>query len=255
MQEMSENNQFDKIAQAHALQPASSIASDPARVNVCTLDSHSAVRFGLECKIKSQCDMNWVGSGKDYREISALLSEFTCDVVIVEYQLEGLENDGWNLIKQLQRNFPDTRILIYTGHMSAATMSLMYRAGASHVLAKSSSMDKLISVVRELGFSNWHSRYSNAPQRLPPATSAASALADDTPPSNRIDALEGAGLSAREMEVLRCLLQGMSVSEISHKFVRSIKTISSQKQAAYRKLRVSSNQDLFRLQKSFQITS
>jgi DNA-binding CsgD family transcriptional regulator len=35
--------------------------------------------------------------------------------------------------------------------------------------------------------------------------------------------------------------------------VRSIKTISSQKQAAFRKLSVSSNQDLFRLQKSFHI--
>jgi two-component system capsular synthesis response regulator RcsB len=227
---MSENNQFDKIAQAGALQPVASIGSDPARVNVCTLDSHAAVRFGLECKIRSQCDMNWLGSGKDYREIAALLTESSCDVVIVEYQLEGLENDGWNLIKQLQRNFPDTRILIYTGYMSAATMSLMYRAGASHVLAKSSSMDKLVSVVRELGFSNWHSRFNNAPPRLHPGI-------------------------AMEMEVLRCLLQGMSVSEISHKFVRSIKTISSQKQAAFRKLRVSSNQDLFRLQKSFHINS
>jgi two-component system capsular synthesis response regulator RcsB len=252
---MSENNQFDKIAQAGALQPVASIGSDPARVNVCTLDSHAAVRFGLECKIRSQCDMNWLGSGKDYREIAALLTESSCDVVIVEYQLEGLENDGWNLIKQLQRNFPDTRILIYTGYMSAATMSLMYRAGASHVLAKSSSMDKLVSVVRELGFSNWHSRFNNAPPRLHPGIAMAAAITDEPSTSTKIDALEGAGLSAREMEVLRCLLQGMSVSEISHKFVRSIKTISSQKQAAFRKLRVSSNQDLFRLQKSFHINS
>ena len=64
---------------------------------------------------------------------------------------------------------------------------------------------------------------------------------------------EGARLSAREREVLRCLLQGMSVSQISVKFVRSIKTISSQKQSAFRKLSVGSDQDLFKLQQSFQL--
>ncbi|RZL49301.1 MAG: response regulator transcription factor [Variovorax sp.] len=233
--------------------PSSPVArDDPARINVCTLDSHAVVRFGLECKIRDQYDMHWVGSGTDYREMSALLREFICDVVIVEYQLEGLENDGWNLIKQFQRNFPDTRLLIYTGYMSAATTSLMYRAGAARVLSKSSSMDQLIDAVRELGFASWHARFHGDRKRpkvhaLPVETHEAYV------PTSHSEALEGAGLSTREMEVLRCLLQGMSVSQISHKFVRSIKTISSQKQAAFRKLSVSSNQDLFRLQKSFHI--
>jgi two-component system capsular synthesis response regulator RcsB len=249
---MSESKEFKTNDRMGAAVSTSVKDGDSARINVCTLDSHAAVRFGLECKIRSQCDMNWIGSATDYQEISTLLKNSTCDVIIVEYQLEGLENDGWNLIKQLQRNFPDTRILIYTGYMSAATMSLMYRAGASHVLCKSSSMEKLMSVVRELGFPVWHARFSGNERKSPaPNLAAASRLQEKK--SSRTEALDGAGLSAREMEVLRCLLKGMSVSEISHKFVRSIKTISSQKQAAFRKLSVSSNQDLFRLQKSFHI--
>ena len=247
---MSEINEFS--TDHRAADTAACKDGDPARVNVCTLDSHAAVRFGLECKIRSQCDMNWVGSASDYQEISALLKSSICDVVIVEYQLEGLENDGWNLIKQLQRNFPDIRILIYTGYMSAATMSLMYRAGASHVLAKSASMEKLVGVIRELGFPAWHARFSGkASKTLAPSLIAESDSTDAK--TSRTEALDGAGLSAREMEVLRCLLKGRSVSEISHQFVRSIKTLSSQKQAAFRKLSVSSNQDLFRLQKSFHI--
>jgi DNA-binding NarL/FixJ family response regulator len=250
---MSEIREFEKTIPSRSAPSVPAVSDDPARINVCTLDSHAVVRFGLECKIRSQYDMHWVGSGTDYREMSALLKEFICDVVIVEYQLEGLENDGWNLIKQFQRNFPDARLLIYTGYMSAATTSLMYRAGAARVLSKSSSMDEVINAVRELGFASWHSRFHGERRRprvheVPVETHDA-----DAPTSSHSEALEGAGLSTREMEVLRCLLQGMSVSQISHKFVRSIKTISSQKQAAFRKLSVSSNQDLFRLQKSFHI--
>lgn len=248
---MSETHEFEKTLSTRAAPMPVMAGGNPARINICTLDSHSAVRFGLECKIRSQYDMHWVGSGTDYRAVAALLKEFTCDVVIVEYQLEGLENDGWNLIKQFQRNFPDTRLLIYTGYMSPATMSLIYRAGASYVLSKSSSMDKLVSVIRELGFASWHARFHGNHKR--PKAPDLPLDASDVAPSSDNEALEGAGLSTREMEVLRCLLQGMSVSEISHKFVRSIKTISSQKQAAFRKLSVSSNQDLFRLQKSFRI--
>lgn len=248
---MSETRDFNKILTTRVA-PMPAVRDDgPTRINICTLDSHSAVRFGLECKVRTQYDMNWIGSGKDFREVAALLKEFPCDVVIVEYQLEGLENDGWNLIKQFRRNFPDTRLLIYTGYMSPATMSLMYRAGASHVLSKSASMDKLVGVIRELGFASWQARFHG--ERKHSKTPDIPLDDVDATPEPSGEALEGAGLSTREMEVVRCLLQGMSVSEISHKFVRSIKTISSQKQAAFRKLSVSSNQDLFRLQKSFHI--
>jgi two-component system capsular synthesis response regulator RcsB len=248
---MSETHEFDKTISTRTQTTSTAVGGDPARINICQLDSHSAVRFGLECKIRSQYDIHWIGSGSDFREVAALLREFTCDVVIVEYQLEGLENDGWNLIKQFQRNFPDTRLLVYTGYMSQATQALITRAGVSCVLSKRCSMDKLISVIRELGFASWHSRFHGDRKRPKPPEIQFDSM--NIAPASNNEALDGAGLSTREMEVLRCLLQGMSVSEISHKFVRSIKTISSQKQAAFRKLSVSSNQDLFRLQKSFHI--
>jgi DNA-binding NarL/FixJ family response regulator len=67
------------------------------------------------------------------------------------------------------------------------------------------------------------------------------------PASEPLDALQAASLSAREQEVIRCYLAGMTVSEIAEKFNRSIKTISTQKTAAFRKLGVTSNNGLFKL--------
>jgi DNA-binding NarL/FixJ family response regulator len=63
------------------------------------------------------------------------------------------------------------------------------------------------------------------------------------------NALQRASLSAREQEVIRCYLAGMTVTEIANKFNRSMKTISAQKAAAYRKLGVTSNNGLFKVLK------
>ena len=68
-------------------------------------------------------------------------------------------------------------------------------------------------------------------------------------PSEASDALVQAELTSREQEVIRCYLAGMTVSEIAEKFNRSIKTISTQKTSAFRKLGVTSNNELFKLNK------
>jgi len=59
-------------------------------------------------------------------------------------------------------------------------------------------------------------------------------------------------LSPREREVLRCCLDGMSVTEIAEKFARSVKTISGQKQSAFRKLGVRNDSELFKIENQLQ---
>jgi len=49
------------------------------------------------------------------------------------------------------------------------------------------------------------------------------------------------------MVVLRLLLVGQSVTEIAQRLNRSIKTVSTQKQTAYRKLNIQSDAELFQL--------
>ena len=53
-------------------------------------------------------------------------------------------------------------------------------------------------------------------------------------------------LSIREREVLRLCIGGLTVTCIAARFGRSSKTVSTQKQAAYRKLGLKSDMDLFR---------
>jgi DNA-binding NarL/FixJ family response regulator len=61
------------------------------------------------------------------------------------------------------------------------------------------------------------------------------------------DLLAGVPLSVKEREVIRCFLEGMSVTQIARKFNRSTKTISTQKSTAFRKLGVTSDGELFKI--------
>ena len=54
-------------------------------------------------------------------------------------------------------------------------------------------------------------------------------------------------LSVREQEVLRCMLDGMSILAIAAKFSRAISTVSAQKNSAFRKLGLRTNHELFKL--------
>ncbi|MEF9674255.1 helix-turn-helix transcriptional regulator [Pseudomonas sp. PCH446] len=54
-------------------------------------------------------------------------------------------------------------------------------------------------------------------------------------------------MTVREHEVLRCCLDGLSVTHIARKFSRSIKTISTQKQAAFRKLGLRGDNELYKV--------
>ncbi|UZM16769.1 helix-turn-helix transcriptional regulator [Pseudomonas kielensis] len=59
-------------------------------------------------------------------------------------------------------------------------------------------------------------------------------------------------LSPKGQEVLHCCLEGLSVSQVAIKFSRSRKTISAPKQAAFRKLGIRTDTELFKLQAHLQ---
>ena len=57
-------------------------------------------------------------------------------------------------------------------------------------------------------------------------------------------------LSKRELEVVRLFVSGMTIKEISEKLSRSIKTISTQKNTAMRKLGLERDSELFQYAQS-----
>lgn len=230
--------------------PGNSILSafnfQPLRIAI--LDDHPVVRAGVAAYLSQSRDIVVIGQYESSRDMIQALASQPADVLLIDYSLGPSEIDGISLIKMLRIKFPDARILVFSALYDPATVALALRSGAHGFVGKGGREEEILLAVRKVasggtyrdaqmayllsGASTEHSESPDADSTLLPAASGV---------------LDGASLSAREREVIRCLLEGMTISDIAVKFGRSPKTISAQKGTAYRKLGVTTDNGLFKL--------
>lgn len=214
-------------------------------IRIALLDDHPVVLHGVSSQLKQVREMSIVGEFASGRELLAALSRQEVDVLIMDYSLGPHDIDGVGLLRMLRLRFPLLEILVMSGHGNPATAMLAMRAGARGFIGKARPMHELIDAIRSVAERR---RY------IDPGLVRRLKYDDSSAP----DADEGgamtlggqASLSVREREVLRCVLDGMAVTSIARKFSRSVNTISTQKQSAYRKLGIRSDAELFKMQHS-----
>nr|WP_198982170.1 response regulator transcription factor [Herbaspirillum sp. ASV7] len=223
-------------------------------MRIALLDDHAVVRYGLAMRLAEEPDLDVVGAFATSKELMAALRTVQADLLLIDYALGSNDIDGLNLIRALRVRFPRSKILVASAHHNPATVALAMKAGAGGFVGKSQELDELILAVRAVGRGRQYLNVAMvaALSSMQQAESGAGQsggthrLGGSAPPASRALS-ELSSLSPREREVLRCCLEGLSVTEIAEKFTRSVKTISGQKQSALRKLGVRSDHELFKI--------
>ena len=217
------------------------------RLRLALLDDHAVVRHGLVSHLNAEPEIEVVGAYESSRDLMRGMAHAPADILLLDFALGRDELDGVSLIRVLRARFPACRILVLSTHHEPATVSLALRVGARGFVGKGEDMADLMKAIRSVANG---SIYLSAEMSYQVADATTAGGENKGEPNE--DALQQASLSAREQEVIRCFLAGMTVTEIAEKFNRSIKTISSQKAAAFKKLGVTSNNDLFRVRQTFE---
>lgn len=212
------------------------------RLQIALLDDHAIVRHGLVSRLVQEPDFELVGVYACSRDLIAGLTTAPAEVLLLDFVLGPQDLDGVMLIRALRVKFPRCRILVFSTLYDAATVILALRVGARGFIGKSEDIDQLANAVRFVASGGVYLSPDMAYR-----VAEASTVGLDGGEKRREDALSFLSLSVREQEVIRCFLSGMSITDIAEKFSRSIKTISSQKNSAFRKLGVVSNNELFRI--------
>lgn len=211
-------------------------------IRIALLDDHAVVRHGLVNTLTAESNFEVVGIYEKSRDLIAGLVTAPADLLLLDFSLNPNELDGVSLIRALRVKFPSCHILVLSSHHDPATVGLAMRVGARGFVGKGEDMGQLVKAIRKVAAGAVYLN-DDMTYRL-----AETVTADRRAESGE-DALDLAELTSREQEVIRCYLAGMTVSEIAEKFNRSIKTISTQKTSAFRKLGVTSNNELFKLNK------
>lgn len=162
-----------------------------------------------------------------------MVDEIRPDILITDYCMPGDSQygDGVKLIEYVCRNFPRTRVLIFTMMSNPLILSKLYDVGVAGVVLKSGARNELLTALSTLRRGRVY-RCSS-----PPSTHSVLSIDDEL--MARV-----ATLSIKELEVLRDFVMGLNLSEIALKRNRSIKTISAQKISAMRKLNAENDQML-----------
>ncbi len=210
------------------------------------LDDHAVVRQGMTTRLAQEADIKLLGSYGDSHLLQAALRQQPVDILLLDFALQPSDNDGFNLIRALHARHPETDILVMSAHYNTATVALALRGGARGFVGKQQDLDEVVQAIRVVAEGKIYLTAEMAAEMAEVQQAdcvPASSHRHDPEQISRLVSLTA--LSPREQEVIRCFMSGMTVTEIAHKFSRSIKTISRQKQDAMQKLGLKADHELF----------
>lgn len=198
-------------------------------MRVVIADDHSFVRLGMRTFINasSQCEVVAEADGVD--SLMNVLSNTPCDLLITDFSMPGGQQaDGLKMLNTLHRLYPAMPVILVTMVTGVATARAVLAQGVMGIVAKNTSASELPAAINAVRLGR---RYISEflRERL----------------DNADNQLGESPLSVKELEVVRMLANGMTVSEIAQQVKRSVSTISKQKNMAMLRLGIRTDVGLF----------
>jgi DNA-binding NarL/FixJ family response regulator len=193
---------------------------------VLVVDDHAIFAQAVQSLLSREPDLRPVWIANTVGEARTLLSRHRPTVVVLDLVLG--DGSGLDLADQAREQSPDTRVLMLTGITSTEPVVAALRRGVCGWLPKTVDSDRLVRVIRGVA----HGEAWLAPELLGTVLPQLVGQPGAVPP----DPL--AGLTAREREVLQCLVDGLTRTEIASRLYLSANTVRTHTQNVLVKLGV-----------------
>ena len=179
-------------------------------ITVVIADDHPFVRHGLRTYLETLDDMDVAGEAANGVEAVELVERLFPDVVLMDLVMPEL--DGIGAIRRIREVAPSTRVIALTSFADDEKVFPAIKAGAAGYLLKDVRPADLADAVRKA---------SRGEALLAP--SVAARLMQEVSGERSAPA----GLTERELEVLRLIARGMSNKQIARELVLSEKTVKT----------------------------
>lgn len=195
------------------------------RIDVIIIEDNELLRDSLKEAINKSSDINCnytFSSGEAALDIIQK-EELVPEIILLDIGLPGM--NGIELIPELKRLTPSSKIIIITIHDDDENIFNAICAGAAGYLLKDLSAEKIVNSINEV-------MNGGAPMNVHIAKKVLNMFRDQNVKSN------GYGLSEREKEILKLLIEGLSKKQIAEKIFLSYHTVDSHIRNIYVKLEV-----------------
>ena len=203
----------------------------PIVIRLMITDDHELVRAGLVQFLGSSPGIDVVAEASDGAELLEKLRATPIDLLLLDMTMPGIS--GEDLISRIKNIYPDMHILVLSMHNESQIVLRAMKAGASGYICKDCSPQTLLEAIRKVVTTGKY---------LDPEMAERLAY---TVASNEQDPVAH-GLSERELQVFRLIVEGKSIGEIARQLFISDKTASTHKCNIHSKLGLKSVAELVR---------
>lgn len=220
-------------------------------IQVVLVEDHTLTRIGLKAALKRTADIDFVGEATNGEEAIERVRETKPDVVLMDVGMPVM--DGIQSAGLIVREFPNVKVIMLTQHDNDRDILASLAAGASGYCLKDVEPERLYTAIRTVNAGDaWLDAtiagrvlrmYASSPQEPRPAAEPASqeVAGVAVQPRQSVEPMDRPApepLSAREMEVLRCIVDGLSNQEIAEKLIISLATAKTHVRNILNKLAV-----------------
>jgi DNA-binding NarL/FixJ family response regulator len=185
-------------------------------IRIILVDDHALVREGVGRLLEAEPDMRVIASFGEGNAAVRFAAREAPEVAILDISLPG--TNGIDVARRLRAVSPKTQLLMLSMHAKSEYVQQAFATGATGYVLKECAGDEVAQAVRAV----------HAGRRYLSSRLAAPVLGSDEDPLER--------LSAREMEVLKLVVDGKSSNQVASLLGLSPKSIDTYRSRLMSKL-------------------
>ena len=173
-------------------------------ITVVLADDHAMVRQSLTSYLASTPDIRVVAGVACADEALGAAIQHKPDVVLLDIDMPGME--AFDAARRIRSQCPETRLVILSAFFHDRYIAQALEAGASGYLVKAEPVENIVKAIREV---------ASGMACFSPEVRARLVIGEGGARMGEPTTTRAAQLSARELEVLRYVVRGLSNKEIA----------------------------------------
>jgi DNA-binding NarL/FixJ family response regulator len=194
-------------------------------IRVLLVDDHALFRAGLRARLESEGDLVVVGDASTAEDGIVKARALKPDIIVLDLVLP--RRSGAEVIVDIHKISPDSRVIIVSSQTSASTVRTALSAGAAGYVPKRAADAELVTAIRRVH--------------------AGEGYVDPDLGAKLVGPVNEPGLtplSEREGDVLQLLALGYTNQEIGKKLFISVRTVDTHRAHIMRKLTLKTRAEL-----------
>ena len=183
-----------------------------SKIKVLVVDDHAMFRQGIRALLEGCENVEIVGEATEGREAIEKVLQLAPQVVLMDIAMPVM--GGLEATRRIQKESPNTRVLVLTQYEDSEYILSLLRAGAKGYISKTATASELISAIRTV--------HQGESYLYPSATTT---LIEEYLTRVGGEKNEYERLSDREREILQLVAEGRTNREIADRLFISIKTV------------------------------